>query len=111
MRMISHLHRETGRAGEAVVAIRCYTLECELERMRGARISQLTLTVTPPGAESDTECVDAGPELLAEMDGASQQAVLRSLLDRLAGTYHGRPMGHLAERAARLLPVEVCSGS
>jgi hypothetical protein len=103
MRMISHFHHQLGRAGETQVAIRYFSLECELSAMRGVRIPQLALTLTTPGTEPDTESVDLDPDLMLQVEQVPNAGGWQPLLNRLAGRYGGRPMGDLAERAAGLL--------
>lgn len=103
MRMISHFHHQLGRPGEAQIAIRYFSLECELTGMRGVRIPQLAITLTTPGTEPDTESVDLDPELVSHLERVPDDGGWQPLLNRLAGRFGGRPMGELAERAAWLL--------
>jgi len=104
MRMISHFHRWIGGIGGATVAVRYYTLECELAAMKGLRIPQVAVTLQGEAGEFNTESVDPDPELLALLEERRDEVGVRELLDRLAGRYDGRPIGELAVTAANLLP-------
>ena len=88
------------------MAIRYFSLECELATMRGVRIPQVAVTLCPHTGEPNTESVDPDPELLALLEDRRDEVGVREVLDRLAGRFDGRPMGELASTAARLLPIE-----
>src|SRR4051812_41805369 len=102
MRMISHFHRRIGGVGGAMVAVRYYTLECELSAMKGLRIPQVAVTLQAEEGESNTESVDPDSELLALLEERRDDVGVRELLDRLAGRYDGRPIGELAVNAANM---------
>ena len=102
MRTITHFHRTFGCDG-ATVGLRFYSMECELDVLRGLRIPQFALSVQSDGADRELECVDAAPDLAARFDAAPATADLQPLLDLLAERFDGQPMGRLAERAADLL--------
>lgn len=106
MRMISHFHREARGSDGAVVAIRYFSLECELAAMRGVRIPQITVTVQPESGEASTESVDPDPDTVAWLELGRGDVRVRELLDRLAGRFDGRPIGELAVSAASRLPDE-----
>lgn len=106
MRMISHFHHQIGRPGGAQVAIRYFSLECELSALRGVCIPQLALTLATPEADPDTESVDLDPDLVRQLELVAEEGGWQPLLNRLAGRFGGRPMGELAERAAGLLVRE-----
>lgn len=106
MRMISHFHRQIRGTDGAVVAVRYFSLECELATMRGVRIPQVAVTLSRRAGEPNTESVDPDPELLALLETRRDEVGVRELLDRLAGRFDGRPMGELARTAACLLACE-----
>ena len=101
--MISHFHRELRGCDGAVVAVRYFSLECELAAVRGVRIPQVSLTLRRDDAHPDSECVDPDPDTLAWLERDGERVRVRDLLNRLAGRFDGRPMGELAVAAAGLL--------
>jgi hypothetical protein len=103
MRMISHFQRQAGGAHGCSVAVRYFSLECELEAMRGVRIPQVAVTLKRQASE-DTQSADPDPELLAFLEQRRDEGGVRELLARLAGRFEGRPIGELAVTAAGLLP-------
>ena len=101
--MISHYHRELRGSDGAVVALRYFTLECELAAVRGVRIPQISLTLRRDDGHPDSESVDPDPDTLAWLERDGERVRVRELLDRLAGRFGGRPMGELASTAAGLI--------
>src|SRR5687767_3455442 len=87
MRMISHFHREVHGSDGARVAIRYYSLECELAAMRGVRIPQIALTLQPEEGEASTESIDPDPDTVAWLERDRDDVRVRELLGRLAGRF------------------------
>jgi len=104
--MISHFHREAHGSDGAVVAIRYYSLECELAAVRGVRIPQIALTLQPEDGEASTESIDPDPDTVAWLERGRDGVRVREILNRLAGRYDGRPIGELAVSAASRLPID-----
>lgn len=105
MRMLTHMTQEIGRADGVSVAVRFFSLECELKAMKGVRIPHLSLTVRPDGGDAETWSVEADSDLVARVHACREAREWEPLLDHLAERFPGHPLGELAREAADRLGV------
>jgi hypothetical protein len=98
MRMITHFALEIARTDGLAVAVRSFSLECELQGLCGVRIPQVALSVDRPDGEPEVWSVEADARLSSLAERCYAHRDWQPLLDHLAERYSGHPMGHLADR-------------